>query len=452
MKRVVPGPSNRHIMARLKKPELLAEALKVSLRPDVVAFVARANDLGFSWDDCRHRAFDLGLAPEVLWQCVKFSRLSDRMETPVRDLQDRPFTLRLPPAAQRALHDVDRFLGGYLGQELGPRFDTEPERQRWLQTSLQEEALTSSLIEGAVVAREAAREMLRVGRQPRDLGERMVLNNFRTIRWLNEHRHEPLTVGMLTEIQAQLTDQTLAKPDAVGRLRRPSEEIQIVDEEESDVVHIPPSARVLKKRLEALCRFANGTDNDPAFIHPAVRAIILHFWLAYDHPFCDGNGRTARALFYWSMLRQGYWLAEYLSISSVIRERHRQYYRAFEHSEKDDNDLTYFVLFHLRVITESIDQFRRYVERKQSERLQALPPALILQLNHRQQALLTKARNEPATVFTYTSHAGSHGITLATARTDILELEQLGYLVANRKGRRFTFHAAPDLDRRLERP
>ena len=54
------------------------------------------------------------------------------------------------------------------------------------------------------------------------------------------------------------------------------------------------------------------------FIHPMIRSIILHFWLAYDHPFVDGNGRTARALFYWSMLRHGYWLFEFISISQII--------------------------------------------------------------------------------------------------------------------------------------
>ena len=63
-----------------------------------------------------------------------------------------------------------------------------------------------------------------------------------------------------------------------------------------------------------------GMQVPAVFIHPVMRAITLHFWLAYDHPFCDGNGRTARALFYWSMLKQGYWLFEFISISSVINQ------------------------------------------------------------------------------------------------------------------------------------
>lgn len=61
--------------------------------------------------------------------------------------------------------------------------------------------------------------------------------------------------------------------------------------------------------MTAMCAFPNGHLPD-TFIHPAIRAIILHFWLGYDHPFVDGNGRTARALFYWAMLRQNYSLFE----------------------------------------------------------------------------------------------------------------------------------------------
>jgi Fic family protein len=55
------------------------------------------------------------------------------------------------------------------------------------------------------------------------------------------------------------------------------------------------------------------------FIHPVVRAIILHFMIGCGHLFVDGNGRTARALFYWSVLHQKYRLMEFISISCIGR-------------------------------------------------------------------------------------------------------------------------------------
>ena len=89
-------------------------------------------------------------------------------------------------------------------------------------------------------------------------------------------------------------------------------------------------------------------------MHPAIRAIILHFWLAYDHPFIDGNGRTARALFYWLMLRHGYWLFEFISISEIILKAPVQYGEAFLYTETDQNDLTYFIIHQTEVIRKSM--------------------------------------------------------------------------------------------------
>ena len=204
-------------------------------------------------------------------------------------------------------------------------------------------------------------------------------------------------------------------------------------------------------RIEQLCDFANqcsSTSLKEEFIHPGIRAIIIHFWLAHDHPFVDGNGRTARALFYWSMLRSGYWLAEFMTISSIILKQPRQYYRAFINTEMDDNDMTYFIHYHLDVIERSIQELNQYIERKQAEQRDRLD-VHASRFNPRQRAILTRALRDPLAIFTYTSHANSHGIVLATARMDLLELEQCGLLNSNRKGRQFEFTPAPDIHEQL---
>ena len=143
---------------------------------------------------------------------------------------------------------------------------------------------------------------------------------------------------------------------------------------EGEIYHVPPPVEQLEERLEMMCAFANA--DMPGFIHPAVRSIILHFWLAYDHPFVDGNGRTARALFYWSMLRHGYWLFEFISISSVINKARGRYASSFLLSESDDNDLTYFLLAQVTVIQQAITNLHAYLERKAGEvgALQRRPP------------------------------------------------------------------------------
>src|SRR4030066_321712 len=105
--------------------------------------------------------------------------------------------------------------------------------------------------------------------------------------------------------------------DLAGRFRTEKDSIVVVDESDGQTLHVPPPARELPERMEKFLAFANDKGSEP-FVHPVVRAVLLHFWLAYEHPYVDGNGRTARAVFYWYMLTQNYWLFEYLSISRIL--------------------------------------------------------------------------------------------------------------------------------------
>ena len=43
--------------------------------------------------------------------------------------------------------------------------------------------------------------------------------------------------------------------------------------------------------------FAFANAQSSPFVHPVVKAMALHFAIGFIHPFVDGNGRTARALF-----------------------------------------------------------------------------------------------------------------------------------------------------------
>jgi Fic family protein len=280
------------------------------------------------------------------------------------------------------------------------------------------------IITGATTTRRVAKEMIRVGRAPRDRSERMILNNFLTMQRISTLKNEPLTKDLVFEIHRMLTDQALNDPSSAGRFRRVDESI-VVGDEYGEVFHQPPPADQLEERLAAMCTFANGST-PREFVHPAIRSILLHFWLAYDHPFVDGNGRTARALFYWSMLRHGFWLFEFISISRIILRGPARYGRAFLYTETDQNDLTYFIIYHLDVIRRAVDELHEYIQRKTSQ-LQALEQQLrgLESLNHRQRALVSHALRHPQQRYTYGSHRRSHNIAYQTARNDLLSLMRL---------------------------
>ena len=229
----------------------------------------------------------------------------------------------------------------------------------------------------------------------------------------------------------------------------------IRDAQHSRVLHTPPEADSLPERLERLCEFANGSADDEPFVHPVVRAILVHFLLGYDHPFLDGNGRTARALFYWSMARQGYWLIEYVSISRLLRQASAQYGRAYLYTETDGNDTTYFLLHQLAVIGRAIQALHDYLARKaaqqrSAENLLRHSPLLAENLNHRQVALLSHAMKHPGHGYTMESHRRSHRVAYQTARSDLLTLVALNLLEQRKRGRAFHFIAPSDLRRRIE--
>lgn len=181
-----------------------------------------------------------------------------------------------------------------------------------------------------------------------------------------------------------------------------------------------------------------------------IRGIILHFWLAYDHPFVDGNGRTARALFYWQLLRSDYGLFEFISISQCLRQAPVQYGMAFLHTETDENDLTYFLIHQTEVIRRALKELHDYVARKSSETracldsLQKHP-----ELNHRQQAIISHAVRHPGFAYSIAGHGTRHAVVYQTARTDLLNLAKLKLLEQRKAGRALVFVAPRDLESRL---
>lgn len=400
----------------------------------------------FPWDEVRFRPPPDSLTAEQHWLGLKLRRQSQYSAIPLQDKSGSPFQYLVPEHVAEALHRIDLQAGGNLS--VLPLTLSEAGRDQYLVTSLMEEAITSSQLEGATTTRPVAREMLRTDRKPKDRSERMILNNFLTMQRIRELRDQPLTEDLLFELHRRVTDGTLDDPSAAGRLRTAEERINVSDDF-GEIYHDPPAAAELPERLGQMLAFANDNTNAP-FIHPALRAIMLHFWLAYDHPFVDGNGRTARALFYWSMLRSGYWLFEYISISQIILKAPAQYSRAFLHSETDDNDLTFFIDYHIGVINKGLDALQRYVQRKQREQREM--DALLRNapiLNYRQRAILSHALRHAGHQYTVEAHSFSQDVSTQTARNDLKRLAHLGLMRIFRRGNADVFVPEENIETKL---
>lgn len=398
------------------------------------------------WDELRHRRPPADLDLQSWWLGIKLARAQGSRELPLRSVDGGRFRYSLPDRALELLHWIDQHSAGEIS--VSETIKDPSDRRRYLVNALFEEAITSSQLEGASSTRQVAKEMLRTQRAPRDRDERMILNNYEAMAMLRPLAGEPLTPELVFALHSTLTDGTLDNPAAAGRLQRADELRVVVQARDGTVAHVPPPAAELPGRLDAMCRFANG-DHPVGFIHPVVRAILLHLWLAYDHPFEDGNGRTARALFYREMLASGYWLFEYITISRLLVRAPRQYARAFLFTETDEFDATYFVLHQLEVLRRAIEDLHVYLRRKMAELRETLRFVRRTDLNYRQKALLTNALQHGDAVYTYASHATSHGVVRQSARTDLLDLVRRGLLTRQADGRRMTFRPVRDIHERL---
>ncbi|MDX2019880.1 MAG: Fic family protein [Deltaproteobacteria bacterium] len=368
-------------------------------------------------------------------------------ELPLRDKSSGRFRFATPQPVLVDLHHIDRDAAGQI--RAPESASIHENRQPYLLASLVEEAITSSQLEGAATTRKVAAQMLRERRQPRDLGEQMIFNNYRAMEQLRELRDQPITPDRVLELHRILTLDTLERAEDAGRLRT-TNDVEVVDQRDGSVVHSPPSFEDLPQRLEELCAFANADENSQPFVHPVIRAILLHFMIGYDHPFVDGNGRTARALFYWQMARSGYWLMEFVSISHIIKQAPAKYVRAYLHTESDHGDTTYFIIHQLSTIRRAIAALHAYIARKSAEqhdteRMIANSPVLRSRLNHRQLAALRSALKHPETPMRIDVHQNLHGVVYQTARADLLEMEALGIFYRSKRGNAYQFHPVANL-------
>ena len=254
----------------------------------------------------------------------------------------------------------------------------------------------------------------------------MIANNYQTIRQLVEEKKTALNLPMLLEVHQSITANTLNDAQDGGRFRQ-HDDIYVVDAITGSIAHTPPPHTEIEGPLKDLFDFANDTDNGK-FIHPIIKGIIIHFILAWTHPFTDGNGRTARSLSYWYMLKKGYWMTKFLSISRVIYKNKRRYEQMFIYTEADGMDMTYFILHNLQVMKTAYEELTAYLARKMDERSSILLYSNIEGINERQMQIIRLVNDTPALVLTSQEVSTRFGITDRTARTDLNDLTAKGHL------------------------
>ena len=370
---------------------LLQAIVELQQDNELRSFIEDLNDEYGYWDRIKYIRNSFHKSPNELWALIKAQRFISNVS--VKNWGKYNIHFALTDRMQRQCHSFDINFGGRWEYET-----TIPEKtkERYLISSLMEEAISSSK------------------------SQQMIFNNYETIQFIVTHKSEPLTTELLLQVHRLMTDSTLDNPEDSGRFRQ-NDQVVVENAITHEIVHTPPTYTELPLFMETLCDFFNNNESRP-YIHPIIKGIIIHYMIAYMHPFVDGNGRTARAIFYWYMLRQGYWLMEYLSISRIIYRSKPSYEKSFLYAEIENNDLGYFITYHMRVLELAFRDMQEYIKRKTKEREAAHQYLGKSGINERQAEIIKMFDDNPNEVMTVKDVQVKFRITPTTAKSDIIKL------------------------------
>ena len=212
----------------------LQKILRVGIKPTV-------DGRYLHWDKLRQLQPPDGLSHEEWWAGIKFARQSLSRLLPIRPANEGHFQLAMPDPAWEMVHLIDQKASGEIS--FAELVANPQSRRRYLVSSLIEEAITSSQLEGATTTGRVAKEMIKSGRRPRTVSERMILNNYRAMSQITEWSAKPISKALILELHKVVTHDTLENPADEGRLQRPGEDrVVVLDREDGKVLYSPPPA------------------------------------------------------------------------------------------------------------------------------------------------------------------------------------------------------------------
>lgn len=356
------------------------------------------------FDEFRYRV-PKSLSLDLVWAYVKESRRSSRQLLGVAGTSLEASSYFSTSILQKTKTLVDQSTTTAALEWANRKIGEEQNISYMLEDLFEEEAISSSQLEGAATTTLIAKDMLKRKREPRSMDERMILGNFKMMRFMWDKRSSPLTTDLIKELHA-IGVAGIDDEKYTPGLFRLTDNV-IIEDRDGNIVHQPPSAAGLEDRLQSLCDWMN-TDHDEiesqSYIHSLIKAICIHFAIGYEHPFRDGNGRVARALFYWFMFKKDYGAFRYISISNLLKDAYAQYGKSYLYTETDEMDMTYFIDYQCSVIMQAVASFKSHckktIESIETFNTWLFNSGIYGKLSEKQKVIFQVAKGSPNTIFT----------------------------------------------------
>lgn len=395
------------------------------------------------YDELRHR-IDGDLDHKLVWSLVKLAR--NRQKTKIIEFGEPKNSCHylLTPLIQKAISEVDRNTTSASLEWISSKIGEKHQVGYLLNDLIEDESISSSQLEGAATTTRVAKELLKRNKSPRSKDEKMIVGNYKLMIFAWEKRNAPLSLDLLQEIHkvgVEGIDDDVYSP---GNFRK-SDNVHVVNSD-GEIVHTPPPYNTLKNRLEEFVRWVNEDheeSEDSSYIHPLIKAITIHFGIGYEHPFQDGNGRVARALFYWYMFKKDFASFRYIAISALLKNAPVKYAKSYLYTESDQMDLTYFIEYQGDIIIRAIKKFKDAYKNAAVEidrfNEWLFKSGLYKQLNDKQKIVFQVAKSRTGKEFSIREVEQNLGCSYNTASSVLNGLVDLKLFSKSKNGREWVY-------------
>jgi Fic family protein len=381
-----------------------------------------------------------GLDEDLVWSVIKSAREKQLKKLIEIGEPVQACHYYLTPTIQKAMSETDRNTTTASLEWMCSKIGEEKHLEYLLNDLIEDEAISSSQLEGAATTTKIAKDMLKRKRKPRTPDEKMILGNFKMMQFTWQNRHKELSLDLILEIHKVGVEDIDDDHYFPGVLRN-SDDVEVVDAD-GNTVHTPPPAEGLEQRLEKLTEWTNQAHDDinsDSYLHPLLKAITLHFSIGYEHPFRDGNGRVARALFYWYLFKNDFSAFRYIAISLLLKQAPVKYGKSYLYTETDDMDLTYFLDYQSDIVFRAINEFKNSYQKTLKQEAQfnnwLWASGLFGKLNEKQKTVFQVAKNKGALTFTAMNVKDNLNCSYNTAASVLNDLVALGLFEKKKLGR-----------------
>jgi len=134
-------------------------------------------------------------------------------------------------------------------------------------------------------------------------------------------------------------------------------------------VYRPPSFELVEGLVKKFCDWLIKEfhyNMEQNFDDAVIEAIVSHVYIAWIHPFMDGNGRTGRLLEFYLILRAGIPTFASHLLSNHYNETRTLYYRQLQRAS-ETGDLTAFIEYALEGFRDGLEQTMKVIHKGQTE-------------------------------------------------------------------------------------